>query len=134
RGLDRGVGRRPYAHRVVPGIPRIRSGRRSGNQIGCKSMTARSKLASVLLLFLSCASAPALAHHPVLAKFDADRPFTLTGRLTHIDWANPHVHLFVNVGEGADAASWAIELASTVELERSGWSPETLSLGEVVTV
>lgn len=74
------------------------------------------------------------AHHPVAAKFDASNPVTMTGRVTEISWANPHVHIFIQVDEAAgDAGNWAIELPSTVELERSGWTPEDLPIGDIIT-
>lgn len=76
-----------------------------------------------------------LAHHPLAAKFDEANPVTLTGRVTEIDWANPHVHIFIQVDENAGlAGNWAIELESTIDLERNGWSPEDLNIGDVLTV
>ena len=40
---------------------------------------------------------PLIAHHEILAKFDDKKAMTLRGTVTKVDWANPHVHIFMNV-------------------------------------
>ncbi|MEX2365318.1 MAG: DUF6152 family protein [Pseudohongiellaceae bacterium] len=77
----------------------------------------------------------AQAHHPVQAKFNESRPVILSGRVTEIDWANPHVHIFINVG-GSDGrpVNWAVEIESPIELERSGWTAESVAIGDIITV
>jgi len=76
---------------------------------------------------------PLFAHHEVTAKFDPAKPRTLTGRVTHVDWRNPHVHVQMNVTEGNAQRNWAVELESVFDLERSGWKRDTLKPGDVVT-
>jgi Family of unknown function (DUF6152) len=88
----------------------------------------------LLVLLLSFASAPLLAHHVPAAKFDPAKPVTLKGTVTKIDWLNPHVHLFIDVPSGDTAVNWAIELPSTVDLRTSGWSRDTLKIGDPITV
>jgi hypothetical protein len=79
--------------------------------------------------------APLGAHHPVAAKFDSGKPVTLHGAVTDIDWANPHVHVFINVTEpDGRTTNWAIELESVVDLQRNGWTRSSLSLGDSVIV
>jgi hypothetical protein len=77
---------------------------------------------------------PLLAHHEILAKFDATRPVTLKGSVTRVDWASPHVHVLVNVHDGARLVNWAVEVESPVDLERSGWNGNSLKPGDAVTV
>jgi hypothetical protein len=74
------------------------------------------------------------AHHVPRAKFDPDSVITLEGSVSKIDWLNPHVHVFMEVQDGNDTASWAVELESTVDLRRNGWSPDTIALGDSITV
>jgi hypothetical protein len=90
----------------------------------------------LLLLILVVILAPAAtgAHHAVLAKFDDSKPVTLRGTVTMLDWKNPHAHLFINVQEKGGLVNWAIELESPIDLERSGWTAESLRAGDVVTV
>jgi hypothetical protein len=89
------------------------------------------KLGFLLLLF---AVAPLLAHHPVAAKFDLAKKRTLRGIVMRVDWTNPHVHVLMAVQEGQQLVSWAIELESQLELERSGWNRDSLKSGEAITV
>jgi Family of unknown function (DUF6152) len=78
---------------------------------------------------------PLTAHHAIGAKFDSTKPLTLRGAITSIDWANPHAHLFINVADaGGRVTNWAIELESPVDLRRQGWTRNTVSAGDVVTV
>jgi len=88
-------------------------------------------LAALLVLAVQ----PAVAHHPVAAKFDDSKQATLSGRITAVDWANPHVHVFFNV-TGADGieTNWAVELASAVELAWSGWQASSLKAGDLISV
>ena len=77
---------------------------------------------------------PLAAHHAITAKFDPARPGTLTGRVTKVDWANPHVHVLVNVPSEGRMVNWAVELESQLDLERSGWNMNSLEPGDAVTV
>ena len=80
------------------------------------------------------ATTPVSAHHAVAAKFNRDKAVTLKGIVTEVDWLNPHVHVFINVQAGARHTNWAIELESPIDLQRSGWSRETLKPGDAITV
>jgi hypothetical protein len=51
-----------------------------------------------------------------------------------VDWRNPHVHVFMNVPEAKGVVNWAIELEGPIDLERSGWSRETLRPGDRIRV
>ena len=62
------------------------------------------------------------AHHAISAKFDDTKPTTLTGIVTLVDWANPHVHVYVNVKDArGQVLNWAVELESPIDLQQSGW-------------
>src|SRR5215831_4157891 len=77
---------------------------------------------------------PVAAHHPIAAKFDPNQTVMLNGTVVGIDWANPHVHMFLDV-KGANAiTNWAIELESPFDLQKSGWGRDTLKIGHVITV
>ena len=77
--------------------------------------------------------APVSAHHHPAAKFDPAKAITLKGTVSKIDWLNPHVHIFMEVQEGNSFTNWAVELESTVELRRSGWTRDTLKVGDAIT-
>ena len=80
------------------------------------------------------AALPLLAHHNITGKFDPAKTRTLTGVVTRLDWANPHVHILMDVVEGNAVTNWAVELESTIDLERSGWNLHTLKPGDGVTI
>jgi uncharacterized protein DUF6152 len=89
-------------------------------------------LTSVLAAFLLAATPG--AHHEILAKFDDTKPTTLNGVVTEVDWANPHVHIFMNVRTGNQNINWAVETASPIDLVRSGWNEESIQPGDALTV
>src|ERR1051326_2932585 len=77
---------------------------------------------------------PLLAHHNITGKFDPAKTRTLKGTVTKLDWANPHVHVLMDVTDGKTVTNWAVELESTLDLERSGWTFTTLKPGDQITV
>jgi Family of unknown function (DUF6152) len=95
-------------------------------------MTSRVLAAAFTGLLL--AGGRLVAHHEILAKFDDQKPVTLNGIVTLVDWRNPHVHVFMNVPDAKGLVNWAIELEGPIDLERSGWSRETLRPGDRIRV
>ena len=75
----------------------------------------------------------ALAQHT--ATYDADRKVTLKGPVTQIEWVNPRAYLFVDVRDASGTtANWAVEFGNPLELEKAGWSRNSLKIGDVVSV
>ena len=85
---------------------------------------------------LAVALRQAGAHHSFAAEFDAAKPFTLTGAVTKVVWANPHAWLYVDVvdAETKKVTNWAVEMNSPNALMRAGWTRNTLSIGDMITV
>src|SRR5262249_31563812 len=83
---------------------------------------------------VSMAIVPLSAHHAIAAKFDTNKTVKISGVVTGVDWANPHVHIFINVKEGGALNIWAAELESPVDLQKAGWNRETLKPGDSITV
>ena len=64
-------------------------------------------------LFLLLASMSARAHHSFASVFDGEKPITLTGPVTKIEWANPHIHLYIDAkDETGHVINWAIEMGA----------------------
>src|SRR3712207_3189532 len=81
------------------------------------------------------ASQPLIAHHSFAAQYDRDKPITLTGTVTKVEWANPHIYFYMDVKErDGSVANWAIEGGAPNSLYRAGWRRDSLQVGNVVTV
>jgi hypothetical protein len=95
---------------------------------------ARATMKKLLILLL--ASLPLIAHHSFGAEYDADKPVTLTGVITKVDWSNPHSYLFLDVKDAkGNVANWKFEGYPPSVLYRTGWKREvTMKAGDSITV
>ena len=84
-------------------------------------------------LLLSGASV--LAHHAFSAEFDANKPVRLQGKITKMEWINPHAWMHLDVEkEDGTVESWMIEAGPPGALVRRGWSRDSVVPGTVVLV
>ncbi len=96
--------------------------------------TMSSIAVGAALLFVSF-SAPVVAHHGFSVEFDKDRPLTLTGTVTKMEFMNPHIYFYVDVkGQDGKVVNWAFEGGPPNVIYRQGWRKDTLKPGDVVTV
>ena len=94
------------------------------------------KIAAVLVgVGLLLAVRPIVAHHAFAAEFDADKPVTLTGTVTKIEWTNPHTWFYIDVkDQTGKVANWGLEMGSPNGLMRNGWTRNSMKIGHEVTV
>ena len=75
------------------------------------------------------------AHHSFAAEFDANRPLTVSGTVTKLEWTNPHARLYVDeIDKDGNVVSWDFELGPPNGLMRNGWNRNSLKAGHKVTV
>jgi hypothetical protein len=84
-----------------------------------------------VFVFIACLiTTPLLAHHS-RAPFDMDRIQAFEGTVIRYQWRNPHVYLTVR---DASDREWLIETDATPVMQRSGWSRDSFSVGDTVSV
>lgn len=85
-------------------------------------------------LLLSSAVAM-LAHHSFDAEFDRNKPITLKGTVTKVEFMNPHMWIYMDVkDEKGVVTPWQIEGGAPNALRRNGWSSSSVQKGAMITV
>jgi hypothetical protein len=101
-------------------------------------MISRIRLWVFLLpVFATLLVGRAMAHHNMTAVFDFNDRVTVTGKLTTVDWRNPHTYFTVEVkGAGGMIESWQIEgpSPSFFRVRDVGKTDFEASVGKTVTV
>ena len=90
----------------------------------------------VIALVIVISTATLSAHHSFGVAFDANKPVTLTGTISRIDWTNPHTHLFLDVKDASGkVVTWTLEGYPPNVLERTGWKKDvTVKVGDTLTI
>ena len=98
-------------------------------------MKNKTLVAATASLCLAMVSFSGIAHHSFSAQFDAEKPFTMIGTVTKVEWRNPHAWFYIDVeDDDGNVANWGMELASPNLLMRKGWNRSSMKVGDAVTV
>jgi uncharacterized protein DUF6152 len=94
------------------------------------------KLTFRIAALIIAAAAPLLAHHSFAAEYDASKPADLTGKVTKVEWTNPHAFFYIDVKDEktGQISNWSIELGSPNSLMRLGWTRTSMKIDDVVKV
>lgn len=84
---------------------------------------------------LLLAMTPAWAHHSFAAEYDSKQTITLTGVISKVEWTNPHIYVFLDVkDDSGKVTTWSLEGYPPNTLKRTGFSRDTLKIGDTVTI
>jgi hypothetical protein len=92
------------------------------------------KLLGLTVFGVILAVAPATAHHSFSAEYDSKKAVTLKGTVTKVDWMNPHVYFYIDVEADGKVTNWGLEMGPPNGLQRSGWTKNTMQVGDEVIV
>jgi len=91
----------------------------------------RVKITFVTALMIA---SPVSGHHSD-AGIAMESVIAFEGTVTEFNWRNPHVYVSVQaVDESGNQVEWALQMGTVNGLIRRGWTPESLSSGDRVTV
>lgn len=68
-----------------------------------------------------------------MAMFDASKKVTIAGKVSEVQWTNPHVWIFVDVAKpDGSLEKWGVEFTSKVHLARRNFSSDMIKVGDDV--
>jgi len=95
----------------------------------------RYRCVCAILLGAVIASTSALAHHGFSSVFDEKTVVTLKGKVTKVDWRNPHPYIYLNVvDEKGQIHGWSVEFSDLNKLNRVGLSRESMKPDDEITI
>lgn len=89
--------------------------------------------AAVLLSGLLLGSPSVYAHHS-FAMFDATKNVSLSGTVKQVDYANPHVWVYLAVENNGKVENWGMEGGNLGGLYRMGWTKDSVKVGDKITM
>lgn len=98
-----------------------------------KRLLWTSSLIALVAVGLVVTRLPAAAHHSSAPFYDDTKDIEAVGTVSKFVFRNPHSFLFIDGpnGEG-DAVEWEVEMGAAVTMTRSGWTPETIKVGDPI--
>jgi hypothetical protein len=89
----------------------------------------------VAFVLAALCAAPTRAHHSFAAEFSYDESGTITGEVVEVLFVNPHARYFIAIKDDAGKEIlWDAQTRSPNALLNTGWSKDTVRVGERVTI
>ena len=74
------------------------------------------------------------SHHATATEYDISKTVAAKGTITRVDWANPHIHVYMErKAERGAAQVWDVEFPSPGAAIVAGLSKQTLTSGVALT-
>ena len=97
-------------------------------------MNGKLRIIFFLGLAISIFSSPLVAHHGG-AAYDTDKKVTVKGTVTDWLWSNPHCILQFDTNDASgQAVHWVTETENPSSMIRSGWTRDSLKVGDEISV
>jgi hypothetical protein len=95
----------------------------------------RTRLSVVAALLGLLLALPVFAHHAFQAEFDQNRPVHLKGKVTKMEWINPHAWIHVDVtNPDGTVTNWMVECGSPNIMLRRGFTKDSLEFGTDLSI
>ncbi len=95
----------------------------------------QAKLSVLLAAVILGICVPVNAHHSFAAVFDVNSSIAVSGRVTKVEWMNPHAWIYIDVkDDDGGSENWAFELGSPNGLMRRGWTRKSVQVGDTISV
>ena len=93
------------------------------------------RILGILTLAGLLANVPLSAHHSFAAEYESNQMITLSGKITKVEWTNPHIYVHLDVADAAGkVSSWSVEGYPPNTLKRTGVTRSLFKEGDTVTV
>ena len=80
---------------------------------------------TVLVGTVLAGTVPVVAHHSFAAEFDGNNCKDFTGKLTKVEWTNPHGFFYVDIKDpDGKVNNWSFQTYALITLRRAGTTRE----------
>ena len=91
---------------------------------------AAISLAGLLLL-----AGAVWGHHSFAAEFDSNKPISITGVITKLDWVNPHAYVYLDAKDATGATvHWSFQTLPPSMMRVRGVTRDLFVVGQTVTI
>lgn len=93
------------------------------------------KMVCAAVVVMALAGVSLSAHHSFAAEFDINKPITLQGTVTKVEWVNPHVYVYLDVKDASGkVTTWSLSSLGPAAARRAGVTRANFGQGQTVTI
>lgn len=84
---------------------------------------------------LLLSTVPLFAHHAFAAEYDRTKPVKVEGKVSKVEWMNPHIWFYVDVKDASGkVTTWGFSGGPPGMLQRRGITKDVLKVGDTIKV